>query len=436
MKTHTLFPNALFATYLMLLFLMLTNLFILTGCDKQVDIGSFEQGTIPIGLPLEFSLGVASPLEGFLQMDVAGLTLHFAEIRLDGGLNAHNVGWEKENEDLPALFAEQAWNRTMIPVFTYYELLQSNQGGGGTSAEKYHHSLNDPDLLVKYFDNLILLFDKINNPTNRAIVHIEPDLWHLMQTYYTNGNDSMLLVQTALQETGYPGLTAEYSNTLRGFCQFVKVLQLQHAPNVYLAMPVSHDIHEVDLGTTTSQVDIAFHASRVAAFIESSGVRWDILFYNPAGADAGYYEVVDDNSSYWWDETNTSQPSFQRIIDWHYYVAGLTSLRILWWNVPFGNRHYKSCNNTPKHYMDNRAEYFLGERLHLAELIENGTIGMIFGRGNDQCTNWLDSSGDGITNDSSTLPNHQNVEATSVADDGGYFKERAAAYLQNPIALE
>jgi hypothetical protein len=98
------------------------------------------------------------------------------------------------------------------------------------------------------------------------------------------------------------------------------------------------------------------------------------------------------------------------------------------WQVPCGNTLYLSCNNTWKHYQDNRPEYFLltANRHHIDEYVAAGAIGILFGPGTDGCTSPYDGASDGITNPASV--NGTSIAATVADDDGGFIRAAVNEY--------
>ena len=85
-------------------------------------------------------------------------------------------------------------------------------------------------------------------------------------------------------------------------------------------------------------------------------------------------------------------------------------------------------NNTWGHYQDNRAQWFLDDPggTHLAMWRDAGVVALLFGGGADGTTCACDAQGDGVTNPAAINGNTR--LSLSADDDGGYFRERAAAY--------
>jgi hypothetical protein len=185
-----------------------------------------------------------------------------------------------------------------------------------------------------------------------------------------------------------------------------------------------------DIGTNTDpNFDVTTHASRTAAFLNSSGPGFNLLFYSPSDRDAAFNDA-------WWDDTNTTFPNFNRTVDWLGQIVNATQKRILMWQVPVGNRVYRTENNSEGHYQDNRPEYFLGPngRTHIQQWAAAGVVGLMFGAGAGCCSHPYDSMGDGVTNPAPINGNNQ--QALFPDDDGGYIRLNTATYYQTgPVPL-
>ena len=101
-----------------------------------------------------------------------------------------------------------------------------------------------------------------------------------------------------------------------------------------------------------------------------------------------------------------------------------TGLRIVLWQIPYGNTRMRALNNTWNHFQDNRVECLLDQPRgpHLQQYLDAGVIALLFGRGADAS----DASGDGVTDPAPINGNDRS--SLNADDDGGYFRERAAAY--------
>ena len=102
------------------------------------------------------------------------------------------------------------------------------------------------------------------------------------------------------------------------------------------------------------------------------------------------------------------------------------------WQVPVGNRVYRTQNNTDGHWQDNRPEYFLNPtngRAHLAEWANLGVVGIMWGAGAESQTHYFDARNDGITNPAPI--NGNNAVSSYSDDDGGYLRLQLSSYYSS-----
>src|SRR5213076_722123 len=166
----------------------------------------------------------------------------------------------------------------------------------------------------------------------------------------------------------------------------------------------------------------SLHATGEATYLNSLGPGFNILFYSPLDRDAAYYQIT-FGSNRWWDTANVTQPTFNTMGAWLGRIISLTGKRAMLWQVPNGNRLYRSENNTASHYQDNRAEYFLdvaAGRAHMLQWANLGVMGIMFGAGAGSQSHYYDYANDGITNP--TPINGNNLVSIYPDDDGGYMR--------------
>lgn len=104
-------------------------------------------------------------------------------------------------------------------------------------------------------------------------------------------------------------------------------------------------------------------------------------------------------------------------------------------DLPYGNTLMDVMNNTPGHWRDNRAQFFLGDDgfEHLTAFRDAGVIGLGFSiafptvDGTCPCDAMGDGRGVGEQNSAALSGNE--VPAESVDDDGGYFAREVARYF-------
>jgi hypothetical protein len=165
-------------------------------------------------------------------------------------------------------------------------------------------------------------------------------------------------------------------------------------------------------------------ATRAANFYNSLQVAYDVVFAEFSDRDAGFKQYVyGDGGASWWDTGD-----FQRNVRFLTTFVNVAQKRVVMWQIPFGNTKMRAMNNTWNHYQDNRVEWLLDDpsRAHLNEYINAGVIGFLFGRGAGGATCACDAAGDGTTNPAPI--NGNTLMSLNADDDGGFFRQKAAAY--------
>lgn len=388
-------------------------------------------------------------------------------------------------------FAKRAQLAGRLPVLSYFRMDGNTWGPDSTkaactgsctlgdTAKRNLDHLGDANFMKYYFAGLVDAFQQLNAQyTGQMVLHVEPDLSGYAQMLSNDrtrcGTDCLDTVpvddprgvRAAVASSGQPEL-ASYPDTLQGF--FLAVLHLRdlYAPRVSLAYHVSNwatanvfrksgtNDPTNDISQSHVAVDADALAARVARFAALNGAttsttatfpgeptsRYDLLFNDVMDHDAAHAEVVNGNPNYWWDTENIDLPNYHR---WETYIGGITSrtgLKATVWQIPIGNQVFMVENDTPGHYQDNRVQYLFS---HLAELPAVGITGLIFGAGTSDST-WSSDNRLDVTDNStivcSTRGNHSGtlICPTRVAvlpdDDGGYLREKAAAYFANPLRL-
>ena len=382
---------------------------------------------LPPGAPSHFAFGLSNNDASQLP---AGVPLDFRYAYFCGGVNtAHNWATWNPGGAFADNFIAESRARGMIPVAIYYQILQS-----GPSFDEFAN-LQNAATMRAYYDDFALLMRKAGADGGTVYVAIEPDLAGFMQQRSAAADDASLQ-PTAVAASGHPDVQG-YPDTFRGFYQALAHLRDLYAPNVSLGLDVSSWAADDDVLLERDQAyDWQKHAARTAQYLNSLGPGYQLLFFSPLDRDAAYYELTQGQNR-WWDDTNQTLPNFDRAAEWMGRVMSLTNKRALMWQVPVGNRVYRSQDNTPGHYQDNRAEYFLNPstgRAHVKQWLERGFIGMMFGAGREDQTNQWDNRKDGVTNPAPINANE--ATATHADDDGGYLRQQIGAYYEaGPIAL-
>jgi hypothetical protein len=381
--------------------------------------------------------GLASGPEQLNWMTSSGVPWRYRYTYLAGGL--YNNPWPSWQD--PALppgqyaldYMNNSWSNGYIPVFPYYMLLQSNHPSDEATDD--YNNLNNPTLMRDYYANFTLLMRKAAQFGHQVVVHVEPDLWGYLQQRANNGSPAS--VSASVNSSGSADVGA-YANNVQGFGQALLHLRDLYAPNVVMAVHASMWSSMRDIATDTDPaLNAATEADKTAAFLNATG-NWDAVFNDVDDHDAGWWEAQ-GNTSHWWDKTNARVPNFARYLVWVAELHARTGKPQVVWQVPVGNQYYLTENNTPGHYQDNVAEYFLG---HTADLYSAGLVAVLFGAGNADQTTPYDTKGDGVTNnggapttDAAGACSACNTQTSTYPDDdGGYLRVFVGRYYAQPPA--
>ena len=396
--------------------------------------GAQAQAAGTSSLPTDrLQFGLANSPSDLSWMTGGGVPWAYRYQYISGGVNTSG-NWETwQDPSLPAGqfaldYVTASHSAGYIPVFSWYEMLQSSPSTGSDESDRDFSNLKDPTTMASYYASFALLMERSAQVGGTVIVQVEPDLWGYLQQR-SGGSDASTL-SASVSSSGYTGV-AGYPNTASGFGAALIHLRDVYAPNVLLAVHASMWSSGIDLATDTSPtVNAAAEADKTAAFLASTG-SWDLVFNDVDDHDAGWWETQGVN--HWWDPTNRVFPNFQRYLDWVSELHAKTGLPQVAWQVPEGNQYYLTMNNTCGHYQDNVAQYFIG---HASDLHAAGLIAVLFGAGNACQTTNTDADGDGVTNNGGVLTTDVlggcsacNINVSTVSDDdGGYLRMAAGAY--------
>ena len=391
-------------------------------------------------------LGVSSQPTELSWMTSSGVPWRYRYQYLAGGVNSGS-GWETwQDTSLPpgqfvTDYVAASRSAGYVPVFSYYELLQSSPSSGATEADRDLSNLGDAATMRAYYANFALLMQRIGAAGGTVVVQVEPDLWGYLQQH--TGGAAASTVAASVASSGYTDV-AGIPDTAAGFADALLHLRDLDAPNALLGIHASMWASGVDVATnTSSSMDAVGIADSTASFLGSAGVSsnpygstWDLVFHDVDDHDAGWWEAQGaDNAwfTHWWDPSNARFPNFSRWLQWVGELHARTARPQVMWQVPAGNQQYLTENNTCGHYQDNVAQYVLG---HAGDLHAAGIVAVLFGAGNACQTAFTDARGDGVTNsdghpttDSPGWCNACNTAVSTVSDDdGGYLRTAGAAY--------
>jgi hypothetical protein len=383
-------------------------------------------------------------------MTASGVPWRYRYAYLAGGVNTGS-GWETWNSPAGAyasLYLTSSGSAGYIPVFSYYELLQSTPSTGANESDRDYSNLNNAATMSAYFANFKLLMQKVAAFGKPAVVHVEPDFWGYMEQRAAGGDASTVTAKVA--GSGFADV-AGIPDTVQGFGDALLKLRDLYAPNAIMAVHASAWSSSIDIASTTDPaINAAVEADKTAAFLNSAGIAsnaygstWDLVFNDVDDHDAAWWEAQSANNSshtHWWDTSNKTFPNFTRYLAWVAELKAKTVRPQVVWQVPNGNQFFLTMNNTCGHYQDNVAPYFIA---HASDLFNAGLIAVLFGAGNACQTAYSDARGDGVTNNggqpTTDLAGYCNACNTNVStwsdDDGGYIRIFVGLYYNNALSL-
>jgi len=363
-----------------------------------------------------FMLGLAcSPADKWVEeTDKEGAKWDMRYQYICGGVNTGS-SWKNWNQPAGAfasLYMDGSEKVGCIPVFDYYQMLQSTPGAGRGEPMGNKINCDNAATMKSYFEDFRLLLDKAAAFKKTVIIHVEPDLWGyflIAHEFAPNNPDktSVMVKSSGLDEV------KDFDDTVAGFGKALVALRDKHAPNVLLAWHAS----------MWGRPDPKFFADA----IKKCG-NWDIIFTDPSDRDSAWRVAKGYHSDgAWWKEKD-----FDAFRNWSSELHKLTGLPLIAWQIPMGNTIMATCDNTDGHYMDNRPEYFLEnypDNKHIAEWVEAGYIGLLFGGGAGGCTDCRDGRKDGITNPT-PIAGNKGEKAAYPDDDGGFMRLRGINYYK------
>lgn len=391
------------------------------GCGSQR-----EAQAAPVPWPLErLELGLMDEEDGAGSLAAAmplGLRYHY----LAGGVNTPGdwTTWGAGDGRFVSSFAEDSRQHGMVPVFTWYQIRQSEPGVTQHSQEPQavFANLRNAATMRAYFASLRLAMQRLGEVPGTTVLHVEPDLWGYGQQLH---GDDAKGTAAAVASSGDPELSG-LPNDLRGFAQAVKRLRDEYAPRTVLGYGLSIWGTNKDIVISDEPDAVVDRlAARSVSFYRSLGTRFDVIFGEFSDRTSGYAQQRDGRGAdAWWTPAD-----FRRHARFLTAVNRGTRRPLVLWQIPLGNTVSRSSDNSRFHYQDNRVQWLLNPRQRYANLRsyrDAGAVAMLFGPGQGDDTHALDRAGDGITNPS---PVRGNTRRASVADDdGGYFRSRARAY--------
>ncbi len=247
-----------------------------------------------------------------------------------------------------------------IPMFTYYELLQSMSPPAEGDAEV--KQVADAAFMSRYYADWRFLLTQIGG--DLAFLHVEPDFWG----FAAQRGVACSAIPAAVASAN-PVDCGDLPNTLAGMGQCMIAMARKHAPHAKVGLHASGWGTRLDVLMNVSRsLDVAAQAKDLGDFLVGCGAgAGDFIVADMSDRDAG-------TNGKWWDPTNATLPDFHQAFTWGGAVAEAVGLPLLWWQVPVGNMSLAPANQ------DNRVDYVLG---HMSELAASHAFGVAFGAGAD-----------------------------------------------------
>lgn len=379
---------------------------------------------LPARWPQTLQLGIASPPGAASAMHaIAPYGLRYQYLA-GGANNGHGWATWKPDGAFVTEYIDESARNGIIPVFTYYMILQSEPGSTANDASGVLDNLQTRATMAAYYDDLVLFFKRAAAFPNQSVVlHIEPDLWGFLEQ--RSVRDAAASVPVVVSSSGNHDLDG-LPDTAAGFAGAIGRLRDRYAPNVLLAYHLSvwgtgNDVFY----SNASEIVTDGLAARAADFFTSLGGSFDLVFSDFSDRDAGFKQHQYGDGAAWWDDAD-----FDRHVIFLREFVHLAKKRVVLWQIPQGNTKMRAMNDTWNHYQDNRVEWLLDDpsRKHIEDYARAGVVAFLFGRGADGATCACDANNDGVTNPDPI--NGNTLESIDASDDGGLFQQKSGAYYR------
>jgi hypothetical protein len=272
-------------------------------------------------------------------------------------------------------FVGRSRKQRQLPFITYYEWLHlSGVEEGAAEVE----ALRDQSLMARYFADFRFMLQQLGG--ERALVHLEPDLWGYAQQ--TGKTPAQI---PAAVETANVRDCAGHPDTLAGLGRCLIKMVRTYAPAAKVGLHASAWSTNLDvMQNRDPALEVALHARKTAAFLREAGAgEGDFIVVEASDRDAGFYSA--QGKDRWWDASDATLPNFVQAFAWAKALSEELRLPNLWWQLPLG--HARLANQV-RSWRDNRVEYFFS---HPERVVQSHGVGMLFGAG---ASNQTDPSSD------------------------------------------
>src|SRR2546430_769408 len=258
-------------------------------------------------------------------MTSTGVPWRYRYVYLAGGVNTTNnwLTWQDPAKPpgqyaLDYMTSSTTAPASYIPVFTWYQLLQSTPSVGGSELDRDYNNLNNASTMASYYSSFKILMQKAGQYGGQAVVHVEPDFWGYMQQKGAGAGATS--ISAMVRSSGFAE-AASFSGNLVGFASELKYLRETYSPNDVIAMHASLWASSIDIGSDRrTTISAQAEAGKTAGFLLSAGAAsWDAIFNDVDDHDAAWWEAQgadNQDSTHWWDTSNTTFPNFTRYLEW------------------------------------------------------------------------------------------------------------------------
>src|SRR5580704_1128474 len=292
-----------------------------------------------------------------------------------------------------------------IPMFTYYEILQTAQAtlsGFQEGTAEVTEAATNTGIMTRYYNDWRFLLQTIGQ--TQALLHIEPDFWG----YVRQAGDPTTLPAAVSSVNSTD--CASLPSTIAGMGQCMISMVRKYAPHALVGLQGS--AWNISLNTSAS-TNVTADATAVAGVLAACGQSSaDFVVVETSDRDAGYYQVVEEEDT-WWDPTDTTLPDYAQDLTWIKALTEALGVPALYWQTPLGN---STQNNTMNHYKDNRVDYFFGGS---ASTVESGAAVTVPSHWSNLATAHVVGAAFGAGNGDTTTPD----------TDGGNLATKTKAYV-------
>lgn len=376
-----------------------------TGDVPAPPIGWPEDVPVAVSLDAGFAdrVGDVVPPGSFVKASL------YADPALDYGWNADGDG---ATQVVQGLLQQQ-----VRPWLSYYVLRTMGRGPGEedvTDGIQLERTLRDPRLMKRYWTDVRAALQQLGRFEDLEIpLDVDAGVPAFLEQLRDGGEDPSA-VRAVVGSSGVEGLDG-IPNTAAGWAQGWARLRDELAPNVRLGLAVDqYAVGDYLVPTRPGKATVASWTHRFGGFARDLGGGFDYLDVLVGYCSAGYFDKSEP------DLDHVLHP--RDYVRLRQYVAGLVDgahLPAVLDDLPFGNTVSPVMDDTDYHYSDNAVQYFLGEdRSQLESFRDVGVVGLAFAVSQPTSDGTCPCDADGDGSD----------------DDGGYFRERLDAYVDDPVS--